>query len=160
MGIPLTVLDSITIASPCTVPWDNMQGNDRTRFCTKCSQKVHDISEMTTAEAMQLLTGAEKLPCLRIHRRADGRVMTADCPTTRRNRVWRWLGRRSSWAASLFAIVFLAGCEKRPPNVTAGIPCRALYEQEGIPPPREVLPHMAPMPHAAGAEKTATEAKD
>src|ERR1700722_17094076 len=102
MAISLPVLDSIAIASPCTVPWDEMQGDARTRFCTKCSQAVHDISQMTTDEAGRVLSNAEKSVCTRIHRRADGPVMSADCPATRRERIWRWLGRRSAWAASLF----------------------------------------------------------
>ena len=104
------VLDSITIPTHCPVSWDEMQGDDRTRHCTKCNESVHDVSELTTAEAVALLSGPGKRPCLRIYRRQDGRVMTADCPANRRERLWRWLRRRSPWAASLFALVFLSGC--------------------------------------------------
>jgi hypothetical protein len=111
MAIPLPVvnaLDAISIPSHCPMPWEDMEGNDRTRFCTTCQLHVHDISELMTDEALALL-GAEKPPCVRIYRRADGRVMTADC-TTRRERVWKWLGRRSGWAAAIFATLFLSGC--------------------------------------------------
>jgi hypothetical protein len=111
MPIPLpvvNVLDAIAIPTPCSASWDEMAGNDRTRFCGQCRQPVHDVSELTTDEALALL-GAEKPPCLRIYRRADGRVMTADC-ATRRERVWKWLGRRSGWAAAVFAALFLSGC--------------------------------------------------
>ena len=129
MAIPLPVLDvldAITIPTPCTVPWDAMQGDDRTRFCGKCKQNVHDVSELTAAEAVRLLgasaVGADKLPCLRIRRRPDGRVLTADCPRTRRERVWSWLRRRSTWAASLFAVLFLGGCrDPREPAIAGGI---------------------------------------
>jgi hypothetical protein len=110
MALSLPVLDSIAIASPCAVPWDEMHGDNRTRFCTKCSQAVHDISEMSTEEALQLVTRDEQSVCIRIHRRTDGRVMTSDCPANRRERLWRWLGRRSALAASVFALLFLAGC--------------------------------------------------
>jgi hypothetical protein len=105
----IDVLDSITIPVACPVPWDTMHGDHRTRFCNKCSQNVHDISELTTAEAVQLVTKGEKTPCLRLFRRPDGRVMTADC-MTKRDRAWKWLRRRSTWAAALFALVFMAGC--------------------------------------------------
>ncbi|HSQ54700.1 MAG TPA: hypothetical protein VLM40_03065, partial [Gemmata sp.] len=52
-----------------------------------------------------------------IYRRTDGRVMTADCPANYRERIWRWLGRRSAWAATLFAFVFLSGCATRTQGV-------------------------------------------
>ena len=127
----IDALDSITIPIACPVPWDAMRGDNRTRFCDKCSQNVHDVSELTRAEAVQLVTGGDKLPCLRIYRRPDGRVMTADC-ATKRERVWKWLDRRSTWAAALFAVVFMAGCDRdRYLGETAGVPCRyeSLLEQ-------------------------------
>ena len=121
--IPLPVvdpLDSITIPVNCPVPWEEMHGDRRTRFCDKCSQNVHDVSELTRDEAVQLVTGGEKVPCLRLYRRPDRRVMTADC-MTKRERVWKWLHKRSAWAASLFALVFFAGC-RNPIECTAGDP--------------------------------------
>lgn len=120
--IPLPTLDALdaaTIPTPCTVSWDDMRGTDRTRFCNQCRQNVHDVSEMTRAEALGLLTAGETAPCLRLYLRPDGRVMTADC-ATRRERVWKWLDRRSARAAALFALVFFAGCE-RPVCVAGGI---------------------------------------
>ncbi|AMV26728.1 hypothetical protein VT84_20175 [Gemmata sp. SH-PL17] len=120
----IDALDSIMIPVACPVPWDAMRGDHRTRFCDKCSQNVHDVSELTRAEAVQLVTSENKLPCLRIYRRPDGRVMTADC-ATKRERVWKWLDRRSAWAAALFAVVFMAGCD-RFPGATVGEPC--LYQ--------------------------------
>lgn len=104
------VLDSITIPVACPVSWDEMHGDHRTRFCDKCSQNVHDVSEMTAAEAVQLVTSGETMPCLRLFRRPDGRVMTTDC-LTKRERAWKWLNRRSAWAAAVFAIIFL-GCAR------------------------------------------------
>ena len=105
------VLDSIAIPDPCTVSWEEMRGDHRTRFCDTCGQNVHDVSSLTRAEAVQLLPGGETKPCLQIHRRPDGRVMTVDC-ATRRERAWKWLNRRSVWAAALFAAAaFIAGCE-------------------------------------------------
>ena len=34
------------------VLWDAMYGDHRTRFCNTCSQDVHDLSELTRAEAI------------------------------------------------------------------------------------------------------------
>jgi hypothetical protein len=126
--IPLptvNVLDSITIPVTCPVSWDAMHGDNRTRFCDKCSQNVHDVSELTTAEAMQLLNAPGKHPCLRIYKRQDGRVMTADC-ATKRERVWKWLHRRSAWAAALFAVIFFGGCSR--PVEVMGDPCIRLSD--------------------------------
>jgi hypothetical protein len=102
-------LDAVTIPVTCPVPWDTMRGDYRTRFCDRCRQHVHDISELTRAEAVRLITGWDTLPCLRLYRRQDGQVMTADC-LGRRERVWKWMHRRAPLAAGLFALVFFAGC--------------------------------------------------
>ncbi|HEY1187596.1 MAG TPA: hypothetical protein VGE74_08050 [Gemmata sp.] len=119
----LDALDEVTIPTPCTVPWDEMHGDHRTRFCDRCQQSVHDVSELTRAEALELIGAGGALPCLRLFKRPDGRVMTADC-TTRRERAHKWLSRRSKWAAALFAMAFFAGCD-RFPGATAGAPCRS-----------------------------------
>jgi hypothetical protein len=55
--------------------------------------------------------------------------MTADC-LTKRERAWKWLNRRSAWAAALFALAFM-GCTN-PFNGLAGEPCM------GSPNPRPV----------------------
>lgn len=122
-------LDAITIPIACPVSWDSMRGDHRTRFCGECKQNVHDVSELTRAEAAALVTAGGKLPCLRLYRRPDGRVLTADC-TTKRERVWKWLHRRSPWLAGAFALVFLAGCN---PTGPAGVPVCTMGEPPPLP---------------------------
>jgi hypothetical protein len=76
-------LDRIAIAKPCRARWDAMAGDDRKRFCGDCRKHVYDLSAMTREEAEALVTtvGADgRPPCVRLYRRADGTVMTADCP--------------------------------------------------------------------------------
>jgi hypothetical protein len=112
--IPLPTLDALgalTVATPCAVPWREMHGDDRSRFCGQCRKPVYDLAAMTTAEAVALLAGPGGRPCVRLYRRADGRVMTADCPVGLRDRVWRWVRQRAAWAASLFALLFLPSCK-------------------------------------------------
>ena len=73
-------LDRIRIASPCPVSWERMTGDDRVRFCDECKLQVYNIGEMTRAEAEALIVKTEGRLCARIYRRADGTVITRDCP--------------------------------------------------------------------------------
>jgi hypothetical protein len=106
-----------------------MHGDARTRHCEQCKQNVHDVSELSRAKALALLGEADtKPPCLRVYRRQDGRVMTADC-ATRRERAWKWLHGRAPRLARLFALVFMAGCGE-PRCVTGDVPGPPLSEAE------------------------------
>jgi hypothetical protein len=42
--VSLSLLDRIEIASPCTVEWDSMTGDDRSRFCGQCKLNVYNIA--------------------------------------------------------------------------------------------------------------------
>jgi hypothetical protein len=73
-------LDEIRIMSPCPASWEDMQGNDRVRFCSIRSKNVYNLSAMTSVEAELLLKEKEGRLCGRIYLRKDGSVMTSDCP--------------------------------------------------------------------------------
>lgn len=73
------VLDRIEIPLPCHVPWADMSGDDRVRFCGDCRQKVYNVAQFTRAEATRLLNDSSGRVCLRIFRRPDGTVITDDC---------------------------------------------------------------------------------
>ena len=45
-----------------------------------CRKNVYDISQMTRAEAVKLIAETEGGVCVRLFRRADGTVLTSDCP--------------------------------------------------------------------------------
>jgi hypothetical protein len=57
-----------------------MSGNDRVRFCDLCNLHVYNISQMKRREAEALVAGTEGRLCARLFRRADGTVITKDCP--------------------------------------------------------------------------------
>jgi hypothetical protein len=62
-----------------------MVGDDTVRFCCTCSKNVYDLTAMSPDDAELFLahhvaTG-DALPCARIYRRPDGRVLTSECPT-------------------------------------------------------------------------------
>jgi hypothetical protein len=79
--IHLPLLDSIRIASPCTERWESMCGDDRRRHCARCDLDVHNISALTREEAEGVLANlAQGRVCARFFRRADGTILTKDCP--------------------------------------------------------------------------------
>jgi hypothetical protein len=77
----LDVVDQVIISSPCTVPWEGMRGDDRVRFCGQCRQNVYNVESLDRGEARRLIAAREGRVCLRILRRDDGTVVTADCWT-------------------------------------------------------------------------------
>jgi len=87
---PASFLDDVRIASPCRANWDEMIGDDRVRFCGQCTKNVYNLCALSREDAEALLragqardgrfTGAGEGICVRLYRRADGTVITADCP--------------------------------------------------------------------------------
>lgn len=73
-------LDRIAVASPCPMSWNDMVGDDRVRFCNQCNLNVYDISAMTKPEAESFIANAEGRICAKLYRRADGAILTRDCP--------------------------------------------------------------------------------
>lgn len=74
------LLNSVKVASPCHESWEGMSGGDKVRSCDRCQKKVYNLSEMTAAEAAALVREAEGRVCVRFYRRADGTMLTTDCP--------------------------------------------------------------------------------
>ena len=136
MPIPLPTLDgvaSLGIPTPCTVPWGEMSGDEKSRFCGQCRRPVFDLTAMTTTEAAELLANPDGRPCVRLYQRSDARVLTADCTVGVRARVWRGLRRRAAWAASLFAMLLLPACR----TATQGLPANAHAGEVGKLPPAD-----------------------
>ncbi len=73
-------LGKVHVASPCTASWDAMEGDDTARFCGQCQKNVYNLSAMTKKEAADLVRNQEGRLCVRYFKRADGTLLTADCP--------------------------------------------------------------------------------
>jgi hypothetical protein len=73
-------LKHVQVAAPCKVNWDEMLGDDRTRFCGQCSLNVYNLSSMTRADAEALIARTEGRLCVKFYRRFDGSIITKDCP--------------------------------------------------------------------------------
>lgn len=73
-------LNNIKIASPCSADWNEMNGDERKRFCGQCKLTVYNLSEMTQTEAENYLFEAEGRVCVKFYKRKDGTVITQNCP--------------------------------------------------------------------------------
>lgn len=100
-------LHNIKVAAPCPANWNEMIGNDRVRFCGQCQLNVYNLSGYTEAEAEKVITQTEGRLCVRYYRRADGAVLTQDCPTGLQ-KLRRKAARRATAALSA-ALSFLGG---------------------------------------------------
>src|SRR3954449_6188431 len=96
-------LKNIRIASPCQASWAAMAGDDRVRYCSLCSLNVYNFSQMTRDEVRELLLRSEGRVCGRLYRRADGTILTRDCPTG-----LRALRQRASRAAAAVVAALLS----------------------------------------------------
>jgi len=90
-------LPQLVIPVPCHVDWDTMTRLDsagRARYCEKCARPVYDSASMTRGDLSDLIEWLEgrRLPCVRLHMRPDGTILTRDCfaPLTRFGR-FLWL---------------------------------------------------------------------
>ncbi len=101
----LTVLNDLRIASPCPASWDAMRGDDRVRFCDSCSKHVYNVSGLTADAAVALVRESEGHLCMRLYRRKDGTVLTADCPVGVRAAVRRRLIRLATTGVVVFAML-------------------------------------------------------
>jgi hypothetical protein len=72
--------EQIEIASHCSAAWNEMEGDDRVRFCRQCNKNVYNLSAMSPSEAATLVQEMEGAPCVCLYRRTDGTVLTDDCP--------------------------------------------------------------------------------
>lgn len=80
MTSPNNRLDRARVAAPCSVSWESMSGTNAVRFCDQCELHVYDFSQLTREEAESLVARTEGRICGRLYRRADGTILTKDCP--------------------------------------------------------------------------------
>jgi hypothetical protein len=113
----LPMLDSVRVASPGHASWGEMLGDDRVRFCTSCEKNVFNLSAMPRDDAERLL--AERMNgelCVRFFQRADGTIMTQDCPVgvTKRRRKLAVLAAAGAGAMALAATSMFARSMGKP----------------------------------------------
>ena len=80
MAAHIDSLNIIDVAAPCDADWDAMTGDDQVRHCGQCRMNVYNLSEMSEDEALKLVNDREGRLCIQFYRRADGTMLTKDCP--------------------------------------------------------------------------------
>jgi hypothetical protein len=112
-------LEDVRIAAPCPASWEAMKGDDRVRFCAACGKDVYNLSALPRVEAEQLLAERGGSICKTLYLRADGTVITADCPVgvVRRLRVRRVL----AVAAGAGALALATALYRSPPRAAAPV---------------------------------------
>src|SRR5262245_51600751 len=111
MAFPQGFIGDLEVASPCHALWDEMEGDERVRFCGDCRQRVYDLSSLTRKQAEELMQATEGRLCVRFYQRSDGGVMTQDCPLSHQipqPRNWKRAGVLLSFAFLIVGATALA----------------------------------------------------
>ncbi len=109
-------LENLKVASPCSQDWDAMVGTERKRYCGECKLNVYNLSGMTRGAAENLIANTEGQLCVRYFKRADGTVLTQDCPVG-----WRAFKKRVSVGATAFASLIF--------SLISGLGLAAMFSQ-------------------------------
>lgn len=127
--ISTEILKRVKVAAPCAQSWEAMPGGERVRSCERCGHKVYNLSGMTAHEAAKLVRGAEgtRRLCVRYYRRADGSMMTRDCPVGVRA-VRRRIARFAS--CTFASILLVGGALTQTGRIRAREQARLLHENE------------------------------
>ena len=64
--------EQLKVSEPCSAEWGSMSGGERVRFCAHCRIHVHNLSEVTPREALDLVLRSGGRLCLRIERDPSG----------------------------------------------------------------------------------------
>jgi hypothetical protein len=134
----LDPLGNLRIAAPCKASWEGMAGDERVRHCTLCSLNVYNFAEMTREEVRELLMRTEGRVCARLYQRADGTVLTRDCPTglrAMRQRTSRVAAALIAALCSLPAFAFAGRACEKPRLKTHGSKVKLEIERVATPQP-------------------------
>jgi hypothetical protein len=73
-------MPALRIATPCSANWADMPGTDKVRHCSQCQLDVYNFSVMTPLEVNQIVAARTGRLCARFYQRADGTMLTENCP--------------------------------------------------------------------------------
>jgi len=97
----------------CPIPWAELRGDERARFCEKCGRTITNLSELSEEARVAFLakSGAERA-CVTYYQRLSGEFVTPEAPLTYEERgKIKQLGLA---ALSAGALALAAGCVAAP----------------------------------------------
>jgi hypothetical protein len=98
-------------ASPCTVSWDSMSGDARSRHCALCQLPVFNLAGLTQSEVDALLSQKTDGACDSYYQRPDGTAMASDCPVGLLGVPARPSWRKWKVAAAMMGTLFVVSAE-------------------------------------------------
>lgn len=163
----LSNLDDIRIAAPCSAAWDDMaplvdDDGARARSCGSCDKNVYDLSALARQDALDLITRHEGTCCVRFYRRADGTVLTTDCPVGVRAQISaarvRAFGAMAACAGAVAAFFSVLLGATNPVSTTL-VEVQTTLEPEPEPEPEPIVMGKVAMPKGFIEVKGAMTAK-
>lgn len=104
--VRLPLVAQASVASPCHEVWESIRGPGAVRTCPRCDETIFDLARMTVAAAEALITARTEASSepVHLHRRADGKLMFADCEMGRRARRGRRVAIASATVLTLLVV--------------------------------------------------------
>jgi hypothetical protein len=99
-----------------------MEGDERARFCGQCRKHVYNFSAMAGPEVEALVREKQGHLCGRYFQRADGRMLTADCPSGVARRRSRWKRFAGALCATLFFLIGRTVVRSQEGNKSGSVP--------------------------------------
>ncbi len=112
---PLQHEGPLQIKTPCPKTWAQLTGGDKQRFCSECSLHVHNATQLTRREALELASNANERVCMRMQFDPSGAPVYRDSRPRLAGRVARWA---LSTAAGLLAACHRGESVGTPENPT------------------------------------------
>jgi hypothetical protein len=116
-------INKMRVASPCSVGWETMSGDERARHCQNCKLNVYNIAGLTNREVTDLFETREGRICIRLMKRSDGTVITKDCPVGLRAHQKR-IARTATAAFGALLTLFGSGMAQRAGDTETKKPTR------------------------------------
>jgi hypothetical protein len=127
---PLVNIHNIRVASPCPADWNKMIGDERVRHCAECNLNVYNLSAMTEREVQKLIASSQGRLCARLYRRADGTIITQDCPRGLRAVARRISRITAALLAAVMSVSFAAAGTKPRPSTQPAAPSQ--HNEPGV----------------------------
>jgi|GEM_PF-4667674 len=140
-----TTAEFPALSFTCPKLWEQMEGNEKMRFCDVCQKNVHNLSMLNAGERRELLARPGEMPCVAYFKHVDGTPIDVTALPDE-SPVKETL--KKAAVLSLSAAVLMTACDKKSPPQTHQPPAKVKYPMMVglICPPPEAKPADAPSP--------------